>query len=117
MSGLNLSIGTAGFQPVEKLQAALDVIKSVGIVEIDSAEIYGSNEADLGAVGAGEQGFIISTKNPGGIAAQGGLKNVKQSTEASLSKLKLQQVDILYIHAPGRHILSSVFLCLPLAHS
>lgn len=50
MANLHLAMGTAGFPGTENLQKVLDVLKSVDIVEIDSAELYGSNETDLGAV-------------------------------------------------------------------
>lgn len=106
MSSLNISMGTAGFPGPEKLQAALDTLKQYGVVEIDSAEMYGSNEADLGAVKAADQGFVISTKNPGGWTP-GSLTpadNLKAKTDASLEKLGVKQVDILYIHGPDSSI-------------
>lgn len=104
MSTLHLSVGTAGFPGPEKLQAALDVIKQNGIVEIDSALLYGNNEADLGAVKAAtEQGFVIATKNPGGFAPPENPfpANLRAATAASLEKLATPQVDILYIHGPA----------------
>lgn len=99
-AGLSLAIGTAGFRGPEKLQSALDVVKAVGIREIDTAELYGTNEVDLGTVGAAEN-FIISTKNPGGWIP-GALENITTQVNASLDKLKTKQVDILYIHGPDR---------------
>lgn len=50
MAALNISMGTAGFPASQNLQNVLDTLKALNIVEIDSAEIYGNNEADLGAV-------------------------------------------------------------------
>lgn len=50
MATLNLSVGTAGFTGPESIQTALDTIKALNIVEIDSAELYGNNEADLGTL-------------------------------------------------------------------
>ncbi|KAL1864602.1 hypothetical protein Daus18300_007619 [Diaporthe australafricana] len=97
---LSLAIGTAGFPGPEKLQAALDVVKAVGIKEIDTAELYGTNEVDLGSVGAADN-FTISTKNPGGWIP-GALENITIQVNASLDKLKTKQVDILYIHGPDR---------------
>lgn len=102
MSELNLSIGTFSFRGAKDLQAALDVVKAVGIRELDSAQMYDNNETELGEVKAGEQGFIISTKNPGGWIP-GGVKNIKAATEVSLGKLKLKEVDILYLHGPGTY--------------
>lgn len=102
MSSLNISMGTAGFPGPDNLQPALDVLKQYGVKEIDSAEMYGTNETDLGAVKAADQGFIIATKNPGGWFPDSLTppENLKSKTDASLAKLGVQQVDILYIHGP-----------------
>lgn len=102
MASLNISVGTFTFTELESLQSALDVLKKYGVVEIDTAEIYHNNEANLGAVKAAEQGFIISTKNPGGWTPNSLTppENLKAKTEASLQKLGVSQVDILYIHGP-----------------
>lgn len=104
MSGpeLKLAIGTAGFPGAEKLQPALEAIKAAGIKEIDTAEMYGNNEVDLGSAGAADS-FIISTKNPGGWQP-GALKDVAARFNASLDKLKTKQVDIFYIHGPDREL-------------
>lgn len=99
MATLNLSMGSAGFRGPEDLQKCLDTLKALGITEIDSGELYGSNEADLGTVGAAEQGFLLSTKNPGGWQP-GSLSAVQAKTEASLARLQVTQVDILYVHGP-----------------
>lgn len=103
MPTLNLSAGPAVFPGTENLHNALDAIKAAGIVELDSAETYGSNEADLGAVRAAEQGFLISTKNPGGWIP-GSLAALRQKTEASLARLSVDQVDILYVHGPDASV-------------
>lgn len=102
MSSFNISVGTGFFAEPDSLQPALDVLKQYGVVEIDSAELYGTNEADLGAVKAADQGFVLSTKNPGGWFP-GSLvpaENLKAKTDTSLARLGVQQVDILYIHGP-----------------
>lgn len=101
-SDLKLAIGTAGFPGAEKLQPALDATKAAGIKEIDTAEMYGNNEIDLGSVGAADQ-FIISTKNPGGWQP-GALKDITPRFNASLDKLKTKSVDILYVHGPDRNL-------------
>ncbi|KAG8159897.1 hypothetical protein KVR01_010534 [Diaporthe batatas] len=90
---LKLAVGTAGF-PGEKLQPALDAIKAAGIREIDTAEMYDNNEADLGSVNAADH-FTISTKNPGGWQP-GALKDITARFNASLDKLHTKAVDILY---------------------
>lgn len=104
MSGtdLKLAIGTAGFPGAEKLQPALDAVKAAGIKEIDTAEMYGNNEVDLGSVGAADS-FVISTKNPGGWAP-GSLAEITTRFDESLDKLKTKHVDILYVHGPDREL-------------
>lgn len=101
-SDLKLAIGTAGFPGAEKLQPALEAVKAAGIKEIDTAEMYGNNETDLGFVGAADS-FTISTKNPGGWQP-GSLAEITTRFNASLDKLKTKQVDILYIHGPDRSL-------------
>lgn len=99
---LKLAIGTAGFPGAEKLQPALDATKAAGIKEIDTAEMYGNNEADLGSVGAADH-FVISTKNSGGWHP-GALQEITARLNASLDKLKTKSVDILYVHGPDRNL-------------
>ncbi|KAI3391565.1 hypothetical protein diail_7143 [Diaporthe ilicicola] len=102
MTALNISFGTFGFEEPRSrdLQPVLDILKGQAITQIDTAETYGSNEADLGAAAAVEQGFIISTKNPGGWQPGVALKELELRFEASLRRLKASSVDIFYIHAP-----------------
>ncbi|POS78755.1 aflatoxin B1 aldehyde reductase member 3 [Diaporthe helianthi] len=101
-SDLKLAVGTLSFAGAENLQPALDATKAAGIKEIDTAEIYGNNEADLGSVGAAEE-FTISTKNPGGWKP-GTLQELTTRFDASLARLKTKSVDILYVHAPDRDV-------------
>ncbi|ROW04868.1 hypothetical protein VMCG_04883 [Cytospora schulzeri] len=103
MSSLKLAIGPAAYFTPEALQAALDTLKTVGIKELDTAETYNNNEADLGAVGAAEQGFIISTKNPGGWV-KGSLREITPKTNASLERLRTKSIDILYAHGPDSSV-------------
>ncbi|KAK7738374.1 hypothetical protein SLS53_006186 [Cytospora paraplurivora] len=103
MPSLSLALGTVLFHPAEKLQPALDAAKAAGIQEIDTAETYGPNEADLGIIGAADQGFIISSKNPGGWKP-GALREVIPKTNASLERLRVKSLDILYVHGPDRSL-------------
>lgn len=103
MPSLNLALGTGLFHPAEKLQPALDAAKAAGIKEIDTAESYGPNEADLGIVGAAGQGFVISSKNPGGWSP-GALREVVPRTDASLERLGADSLDVLYAHGPDRSL-------------
>ncbi|ROV93660.1 hypothetical protein VPNG_08859 [Cytospora leucostoma] len=103
MPPLNLALGTAIFHPAERLQPALDAAKAAGIQEIDTAELYGPNEADLGIVGAADQGFLISSKNPGGWKP-GAVREVIPKTSASLERLRSKSLDILYVHGPDKSV-------------
>ncbi|KAI3397094.1 hypothetical protein diail_11237 [Diaporthe ilicicola] len=90
MSGhdLSLAIRTTGLPRLEKLRPALETIKAVGIKGIDTAEMYGTNEADM-------------ESNPGGWIPSA-LANITKQVNASLTKLKTERADILYIHGPDR---------------
>lgn len=103
MSRLRLAMGTASFDTPEALRSVLEALKELGIQEIDTAEAYGSNEANLGALHAAEQGFVISTKNPGGWRP-GALRELITRTDASLARLNTTRVDVLYAHGPDRSL-------------
>ncbi|KAJ5915189.1 NADP-dependent oxidoreductase domain-containing protein [Penicillium verhagenii] len=104
MASLNVAFGTMSFAGKEALIPALEAIKSVGITAIDTAQMYGTNEADLGASNAASMGFTISTKNWGGWKKGEALKPeaLIRTTKESLQALGVDQVDIFYIHGPDR---------------
>ncbi len=105
MSDLNLSIGTLTFD-TDGVKEALQAAKAAGIKEVDTAEMYGDgqNEADLGAASVGSMGLAVSTKSLGGWAKGVALQpeNLIKSINSSLARLKVDQVDIFYIHGPDR---------------
>ncbi|KAJ5263506.1 hypothetical protein N7478_011111 [Penicillium angulare] len=92
------------FSGKDELIPALEAIKSACITEIDTAQMYGTNEADLGASNAASMGFMISTKNYGGWKKGEALQPdaLLRTTEESLQKLGVNQMDIFYIHGPDR---------------
>lgn len=51
--------------------------------------------------GAAEQGFKISTKNPGSLIP-GALDELRARTEAAFARLRVDSVDVLYVHGPDR---------------
>lgn len=104
MANLNLAVGLMCYSGGEAVKSALEVIKSAGITKIDTAQMYGSNEVDLGAASAAAQGFVISTKNFGGWKKGVALQpdELLRTTRESLKKLGVDQVDIFYIHGPDR---------------
>ena len=104
MTDLKIEIGTMCFPGKETLLPALEIIKSAGITSIDTAQMYGTNEEDLGTCEAASMGFSISTKNWGGWKKGEALKPdyLIRTTDESLQKLGVDQVDIFYIHGPDR---------------
>jgi aryl-alcohol dehydrogenase-like predicted oxidoreductase len=105
MVNLKLALGVMSFSGPDVMGQVLEAAKGAGISQIDTAEMYGdgSNESDLGAAGAAAMGFSISTKNIGGWNNGVSLKpeNLLRSTKESMEKLKVDQLDVLYIHGPG----------------
>lgn len=106
MSTFNISFGTFGFDEfrAKDLQPVLKVLQAQGIMHIDTAETYGSNEADLGAADVFKKGFIISTKNPGGWQPGVAVKELGPRLDEALVRLKVPSVDIFYIHAPDNGV-------------
>ncbi|KKY31724.1 putative aldehyde reductase [Diaporthe ampelina] len=105
MAGLKVILGGSIFwfkdqwNP-EKLQAFLDCLAAADVKGIDTAQIYGESEAVLGEAGS-RKNFEIGTKLPG-TTVPGSFKTEKvvERTQESLRKLKVHQVDILYLHIP-----------------
>lgn len=108
MSGLTIVFGAAGFGDREycfvktaaEARAWLDVCKKHNVTHADTGIFYAGSEKMLGELDAGAD-FVIDTKNPGGFAP-GSLtsENLIQEHKKSLEELKVDSVDILYIHAP-----------------
>jgi aflatoxin B1 aldehyde reductase len=107
-SRVPLSIGTMCFGPNERItdlndvQKCLDVFKSFGQNQLDTARMYGTGHTEeyLGQLDL--SGLIIDTKvypaSPGDHAPE----KLRQTFKTSLEKLKVKKVRILYLHAPDR---------------
>lgn len=78
----------------------LDILEKEGVKKIDTARMYGKSEEILGDLGAPSR-FVIDTKSPGGWTP-GSLKPevLISNAKESLQRLKTDQVDIYYFHAP-----------------
>lgn len=82
----------------------LDLFKSLGYHEIDTARIYmhGEQEKFTASAGWKERGLSVATKSyplsPGMHKAE----NVRADLEASLKGLGTESVDIFYLHHPDR---------------
>lgn len=77
----------------------LDVLKEHGVDELDTARIYEGSEEALGELRAPET-FVIDTKARG--FAEGSLTrdSINQSIDESFRLLKVESVNIFYLHSP-----------------
>ncbi|KAJ4293358.1 hypothetical protein N0V90_008640 [Kalmusia sp. IMI 367209] len=79
---------------------ALDILLKSGVTVIDSARLYQGSEEAIGKHEA-RKNFTIDTKIVGGFGPGNATKDgVVRDVKDSLKRLHVDQVDILYIHAP-----------------
>lgn len=99
-------------------QEVLDILRAHEVDSIDTARFYGngSSEKYLGELKAQEQGFKISTKlmpilgtplaglpNISNNQYDHGAQSVHAACQASLDDLKMEKIDIYYLHAPDKN--------------
>ena len=126
LSGMVLGDGLYGGTAHEEAVRIIDRAREVGVSYVDTAPLYGNGRAEA-RVGmstyssADRDSFVISTKIgrvlnavPGGVSSEddpdgiGELAavnswtrdNVHRSIEESLVRLKLDRIDIIYVHDP-----------------
>ncbi|KAH2603751.1 hypothetical protein KXW93_007595 [Aspergillus fumigatus] len=88
----------------EKVEEFLQVLERNNVKTIDTAQIYGASEENLGQVKAAKR-FIIDTKLGGGFAPGSATKDQAIKTgDESLAKLGTDSVNVYYIHSPDRQI-------------
>lgn len=95
---------SAGLGTAAQFSDFLSVVSKHPIVkELDTARIYGkgTSESFLGEVDASSK-FVISTKAPGHTPGSLEYEKVIANCNASLAALKVDKVDIFYIHGPDR---------------
>src|SRR5512147_119084 len=87
-------------ESIATVRRALDL----GITLIDTADIYGAGHSEE-LVGRAIQGrrdqVVLATKFGGGMGERGGggrPEYVRQSMEGSLRRLKVDRVDLYYLH-------------------
>ncbi|KAG6356770.1 hypothetical protein INS49_014644 [Diaporthe citri] len=109
MAGLKVILGGGIFWSkdqwnADKLQKFLGFLAAADVKGIDTAQTYGESEAVLGEAGSRRK-FEIGTKLPG-ITVPGSFQTeqVVERTQESLRKLKVDQIDILYLHTPDPSI-------------
>ncbi|TLS26746.1 hypothetical protein PpBr36_04288 [Pyricularia pennisetigena] len=90
---------------LDTFNKALDVFKSRGYSELDTARAYigGQQEAFSREAGWKEKGFTLATKvmyplEPGAHSAD----KIVEWVETSLKELGTDRIDIIYLHAPDR---------------
>ncbi|CEP61699.1 aldo/keto reductase family protein LALA0_S03e08856g [Lachancea lanzarotensis] len=85
--------------PEGDLPTYLDVLKKHGIQELDTARIYPNSEEFLGAHGISKS-FIIDTKARGFSPGSLSKESITKSIEESFDLLKVESVEIFYLHCP-----------------
>ncbi|KAF7777872.1 hypothetical protein Agabi119p4_3944 [Agaricus bisporus var. burnettii] len=106
--------GGARVHDIEKVEAILEVFKSHGHTEIDSARTYagGTSEEYLGKIDLESQGFKIETKlYPQPRDVTGMDSDIHHSPEGlrihlmkSLQALNVKSLEMWYLHAPDRTV-------------
>lgn len=83
------------------MQIFLDCLAAAGVKSIDTAQLYGENEAVLGEASSRRE-FDIGTKLPG-ITVPGSFQT-EQVVERTQESPEVDQIDILYLHTPDPSI-------------
>ena len=83
----------------EERQEFLQVLKKYGVRDIDTAAVYPSSEHLLGQLGAPKD-FIIHTKAASFSPGKLGRSSLISSCLFSLYELKVDQVDVYFLHSP-----------------
>ncbi|KAF3923027.1 hypothetical protein ABW20_dc0104184 [Dactylellina cionopaga] len=109
MAPVKLVYGAAFFAPdpetgdVSHVLESLDLLRSLGVEDLDTAQIYGETEATLGKIKVADKKFIISTKQGAGFKA--GTATIEGILEhGNWSSKQLGPIDIYYLHAPDASI-------------
>ncbi|CAE6392477.1 unnamed protein product [Rhizoctonia solani] len=94
----------ARIETVEAVGEILDVFKSYGHCEVDTARVYtnGTSEELLGEVEWQKRGLVVETK----LYPSGPIKHtpegIREYLDKSLNALKADKVELFYLHAPDR---------------
>lgn len=94
------AINPQKYTSAEQVEELLQLLKKEGVSTIDTARLYQGSEELIGSA-ASHGDFIIDTKVLGGFKPGSVTKNaVVSDVQNSLDRVKIDQFDILYIHAP-----------------
>lgn len=93
--------GSSSMATPEQIEAFLEVVKSHGVKELDTARAYNSGKSEelLGQVDA-QKDFVISTKAPAFTPHSLTYDAILSNSEKSHKALQQDKVDIYYIHGP-----------------
>lgn len=102
LMGSSVVGGSADLSSSSQLDSFLKVLKSHGVVELDTARVYagGKSEELLGALPSAQKEFKIATKAPGFSLGSLTYDKVINNSKLSHEALKQDKVDIYYIHGP-----------------
>ncbi|KAJ9659129.1 hypothetical protein H2198_003271 [Neophaeococcomyces mojaviensis] len=103
MMGSSVAKGSASVATLEQVKSFLNVVKSHGVKELDTARVYnaGRSEELLGEVGAPKD-FLVATKAPGFASGSLSEASILSNAEKSFAALKQEEIDLYYIHGPDR---------------
>ena len=96
----------AKFDSEESARPLLNLLQSRGVTAIDTARAYpvgnpGSAELILGLLNVATWGDISTKVNSWQVGAHSAT-NIAKSVSTSLAALRVESVDIMYLHAPDR---------------
>lgn len=95
---------TGNFKDKESIAQVLDTLTAAGVTTIDTARLYGPSEALIGEQDD-RKSFTIDTKILGGFSPGSAAKDALiRDAQDSLDKVKIDQFDVLYLHAPDNTV-------------
>ncbi|CAE7227131.1 unnamed protein product [Rhizoctonia solani] len=98
--------GTEGarIETVEAIREILDVFRSHGHCEVDTARVYtnGTSEELLGEAEWQKRGLVVETKLYPSGSIRHTPEGIREYLDKSLNALKADKVKLFYLHAPDR---------------
>jgi aryl-alcohol dehydrogenase-like predicted oxidoreductase len=101
-----VGLGTNNFGrrlDVEGARAVVDAAIDAAVTHVDTADIYGGGESErfLGEILTGRrEQVVLATKFGMGHGGNGSPEYVREAIDASLARLRTDQVDLFYYHRP-----------------
>jgi len=109
----NLVVGGASLSRLSLVKTSkfLEESRVLGITEIDSAPLYGVEEK-LGQILSGSKEFLYNSKVGRPLKIPITCSKIEQQVEKTLHDLRIEQINILFIHSISIDILSDKILTL-----